>query len=383
MISVYQAILLSLKYAARNRVRSILTIIGIASGMFLYTSVETLQRSLKTMTEATAGDTTLVVYRENRFCPSTSRLPEHYMAEIRRIPSVVEAVPILIVVNNCGASLDVITFRGVPSGELFRYNPDLKVLDGSLEDWKERGDGALIGRHFAAARRLSVGDRFEAAGVTTTISGIIDSPHPQDNSVAYVHLPFLQQTSNIGLGTVTQFNVRVASSDQLEPVAEAIDTLFGSDSAPTVTRPEKAFFAQTAKDMIELIGFTQWMGLGAVLAVIALVSNALVLVARSRVKESAVLQTIGYQQNSIRLLMISEGGLLGFVGGLLGTLGAMAFFSLNRFTFGNEGLTLAIEPSWVVAVMATITAGLLGLLSSLWPAFTAARKPIVQSLRGA
>ena len=48
--------------------------------MFLFTAVETLQRSLAKATEATAADTTLVVYRQNRFCPSTSRLPEHYVA---------------------------------------------------------------------------------------------------------------------------------------------------------------------------------------------------------------------------------------------------------------------------------------------------------------
>ena len=55
-----------------------------------------------------------MVYRENRFCPSTSRLPEYYLDEIRKVPGVREAVPIKIAVNNCGASLDVITFRGVP-----------------------------------------------------------------------------------------------------------------------------------------------------------------------------------------------------------------------------------------------------------------------------
>jgi putative ABC transport system permease protein len=98
----------------RHRVRSLLTILGVASCMFLFTAVETLQRSLAKATEASAADTTLVVYRQNRFCPSASRLPEHYADEIRRIDGVREVVPVQIVVNNCGASLDVVTFRGVP-----------------------------------------------------------------------------------------------------------------------------------------------------------------------------------------------------------------------------------------------------------------------------
>ena len=108
-------ICLAAKQLVRHRIRTLLTLLGVASGMFLFTTVETMQRSLDRATRLRAADTTLVVYRENRFCPQTSRLPEFYEDEIRRIPGVREVVPIKITVNNCGASLDVITFRGVPT----------------------------------------------------------------------------------------------------------------------------------------------------------------------------------------------------------------------------------------------------------------------------
>lgn len=375
--------ILSVKQTLRHRTRSLLTIIGVATGMFLYTSVETLQSALGVMTKETANDTTLVVYRENRYCPATSKLPEHYLSEIRNIDGVEEVVPIQIAVNNCGASLDVIAFRGVPPETLANYNPDMEILDGSLEDWKRRSDGALVGKHFAARRGLKPGDQFEAVGVRVYVSGILDSPLPQDNNVAYVHLPFLQQATSMGLGMVTQFNVKVNSTDLLEIVSEKIDNQFKSDSAPTHTRPEKAFFAQTAKDMIELINFTRWLGLGSVIAVIALVANALLLIARGRVKESAVMQTIGFQQTHLAVLMLWEGLLLGVAGGVIGTLSATAFFSWKRFTFGNEGLTLAIEPSLAVTFGAIFASILLGVVAALWPAHVASRKPIVESLRTA
>ncbi len=374
---------LALKQVWRHRLRSILTIAGVAAGMFLFTAVETMQNSLRVATESTAGDTTLVVYRENRFCPATSRLPEHYLPEIRKIEGVSEVIPIQVTVNNCGASLDVIAFRGVPPGDLIRYNPELEVVDGSFEAWEARRDGALVGAHFAARRGLRPGDQFEAVGVRVYVAGIVRSPLAQDNNVAYVHLPFLQQASKIGLGLVTQFNVRVDSSGQLEPVAAKIDALFQSDSAPTDTRPEKAFFAQTAKDMIEMISFTRWLGLGAVIAVLALVANALLLVARGRVQENAVLQTLGFSQPAIGFLVLWEGALLGLFGGLAGSLPATAFFHWKRYTLGNEGLTLALTPSLQVTLAGLAIAVLLGLLASIWPAVTAARKPIVTSLRSA
>jgi putative ABC transport system permease protein len=60
----------------RHQVRSVLTLSGVAIAMFLFIAVQTLQEGVRQSTQAAAGDTTLVVYRENRFCPAASRLPQ-------------------------------------------------------------------------------------------------------------------------------------------------------------------------------------------------------------------------------------------------------------------------------------------------------------------
>lgn len=378
MIALLQ---LAAKQLLRHRLRTILTVCGVASGMFLFTSVETLQRSLGAATEVTAADTTLVVYRENRFCPMASQLPEHYAEEIRRIDGVREVIPIKITVNNCGASLDVITFRGVPEEMLQKFAPEIEIIAGSDDDWKKRGDGALLGEQFAKRRGLNPGDKFDAVGITVYVAGIIRSPFPQDNNVAYVKLDFLQQASKTGLGIVTQFNVRVEKSSDLKPVADAIDERFKSDQQPTNTRPEKAFFAETAGQLIELIGFTRWLGLAAVVAVIALVANAISLMVRSRVKENAVLRTLGYPGRAILFLVLSEGGLLGFMGGLVGAGLAWSFLRWQSFTMGSEGHTLAILPQVSTALLATAAALVLGVIASIHPALVAIRQPIVKSLR--
>ncbi len=372
---------LALKQVLRHRVRSLLTIAGVGAGMFLFTAVQTMQHSLARVIQSSANDNVLVVYRENRFCPMTSRLPEHYLSEIKRIDGVTEAIPIQIAVNNCGASLDVITFRGVPPETLSRYNPELEIRSGSLEQWQSRSDAALVGENLARRRGLTPGDTFEAVGVRVWVAGIVNSPLQQDNNVAYVHLPYLQQASRIGLGTVTQFNVRVGDSSQIDVVATAIDELFASDSAPTTTRPEKAFFIQTARDMIEMISFTRWIGLGAVLAVLGLVGNALLLAARGRVQESAIFQTIGYSRRMVGSIMVGEGAVLGLAGGLIGSLSASLFFYLRSYTIGNEGLSLALSPSLSVTAAALAIACGLGLIASLWPAWIAAKQPLVKSLR--
>lgn len=372
---------LAMKQLTRHRLRTSLTVLGVASGMFLFTAVETLQHSLGEATEETASDTTLVVYRENRFCPATSQLPEHYVDEIRAMDGVREVIPIKIIVNNCGASLDVITFRGVPEGLLRQFAPEIEMVEGSDAEWRKRGDAALVGEQFARRRGLRPGDKFDAVGITVHVAGVIRSPFPQDNNVAYVKLDFLQQASRAGLGVVTQFNVRVEESSDLKPVAAAIDARFKSDQKPTNTKPEKAFFAETAGQLIELIGFTRWLGLGAVLAVVGLVANSILLMVRGRVKENAVLRTLGYPSRAILFLVLSEGGMLGLMGGLLGAGLAWAFLRWQSFTMGSEGHTLAILPEVSTALFAAVAALVLGVVASVHPAIVAIRQPIVKSLR--
>src|SRR5688572_18753293 len=196
------------KQVSRHRTRTLLTVGGVATAMFLFAAVQAMQAGVKEATEMTAKDTTLVVYRQNRFCPATSRLPEYYGERIAKVPGVVSVVPMKIVVNNCRTSLDVVTFRGVPE-EAFveHYVKDFDLLSGSIDEWKNRTDAALLGETLAKRRGLSVGDRFDAAGVTVYVAGIARSEEPQDQNVGYVHLPFLQRASgDRKLGAVTQFS---------------------------------------------------------------------------------------------------------------------------------------------------------------------------------
>ena len=377
-------ITIAFKYVVRNRTRSILTVFGVATGMFLFGTIETMQDSLKNATEITANDTTLVVYRENRYCPSTSRLPEYYKDEIKKIMGVESVIPVQIVVNNCGTSLDVVVFRGIPADRINAISKNIEVLNGSVNEWLTREDGALIGANLAQRRRLDVGDSFDAAGVTVVVSGIIRSAESsQDDNVAYVHLPFLQQASRVGLGTVTQFLVKVSDSSLLNSVSRQIDNRFKTESEPTDTTPEKAFFASTAKELIELIGFSRWIGIASVFAVIGLIANTILIAVRSKISEHAILKTIGYSQLSISWLIISEAIILSVVGGIAGIAGASIFLHLQKITIGNEGLALAFIPSFSVWLKGFSLSLLLGIVAGVYPAWLAGRQSIASNLRTA
>jgi putative ABC transport system permease protein len=371
-----------LKQAARHRVRTLLTVSGIAIAMFLFTGVQAMQRGVAIATTATAKDTTLVVYRKDRFCPATSELPQDYQSRIERIEGVVSAIPVKVVVSNCRTSLDVVTFRGVPKDDfLSDRGSRIKVVSGSIEDWKRRTDASLIGETLATRRGLRPGMRFDAAGITSYVACIIRSDNAQDENVAYTALEFVQLAGRDRLGIVTQFNVKVADPDLLEPVSAEIDELFSTAQEPTATYGEKAFVGRIADDVIELVGFARWLGIGSLLAVLALIGNAIVLSVQSRIAEHAVLQTLGFTGRLVAALIVAEGVLLALTGGLVGAVVALLVARFGSFALSVEGQSIPIEAGPALLATGLLVCAALGVLAGLVPAIQASRREIAACFR--
>jgi putative ABC transport system permease protein len=373
---------LVLKQIVRHRTRSVLTMSGVGIAMFLFCVVQAMQTGVRDATHASAKDTTLVVYRQNRFCPATSRLPEYYGEQMAKISGVRSVVPMKIVVNNCRTSLDVVTFRGVPRDSFIESHvPRMTLLQGTLDTWQSRSDAALLGETLASRRGLRVGDTFDAAGVTVSVAGIVRSDEPQDQNVAYVHLAYLQQAADKRLGVVTQFNVKVDDPAQMQQVARAIDAHFAHDPEPTATSPEKDFVARAAIDVVRIVGFTQYLAWGSLAAVLALVGNAIVLSVQDRIREHAVLQTLGFDGGLIAKMIVLEGALLGVVGGMIGAAGALMLERWGHLSISAEGLSIHMRAEFGVVLIGLVIAAVLGMVAGLVPAIQASRRPITDCFR--
>ncbi len=370
---------LVLKYIVRHRARTLLTLCGVATAMFLFCAVQAMRSGVATATQETASETNLVVYRENRFCPFTSQLPEDYTRTIAAIPGVKSVAPMRIVVSNCRASLDVVTFRGVQEAAL--QDSDFELLGGSLADWTRRNDAAIVGERLAQRRGLTVGDRLSAAGITVSIAGILTSDNPQDQNVAYVHLDFIQRAAGNKQGIVTQFNVEVTDPNQLDAVASAIDTAFEDSQAPTWTSSEKAFVARAVTDIVRLVEFAGWLGIGSLVAIFALVANAISLSVQDRVKDHAVMQTLGYPESLITRLVVIESLGLSLLGGILGVAVASIISRFGQFTFSVEGLSVIIHADALTIALGLGICAVIGVGAGLLPAIRAARLSTAEAFR--
>jgi putative ABC transport system permease protein len=374
---------LALRMLVRHRMRATLAILGIAVAVFLLCAERAMHAGVREATEGNERDTRLIVYRANRFCPFTSRIPERYADEIAAIPGVRSAVPMQIVVSNCRASLDVVVFRGVRAQDAERtLAPRLRFVDGSLAAFLSRGDGALVGSALAERRRLRVGDRFASAGVTVTVAGVVEAEGAQDRNACFVQLPFLQASAGgVQGGEVTQFEVEVDDPRRMEEVARAIDARFASDAAPTSTRAEKAFVARAAEDLVTIARFAGWVGIAALAAVFALVANTIVLSLEGRTREIAVLQAIGYRARFVAFAIVSEGALLALAGSAIGAGAAYLLLALGDLGIGAEGVMVEFRPSLGAALAATAAALAVGIAAGAIPAASAARRSIVEGLR--
>ncbi len=371
-----------LKHITRHRVRTGLTAAGIAVAMFLFTAVQAMHHGVTLATRSTAEDSTLVVYRKDRFCPATSQMPQDYESRIARINGVSSVIPIAIVVTNCRTSLDVVTFRGVPKEQFLAQRRDsLRVTAGSLDDWLRRTDAAIVGQTLADRRGLRPGMTFDAAGITAVVAAVIRSDDPQDHNVAYTALEFIQLAGRNQLGIVTQFNVRVADPSLLDDVAQRIDDEFRHAQAPTATFTEKAFTARVAQDVVELVRFAWWLGIGCLAAVLALVANAIILSVQSRLSEHAILQTLGYTSRHIAAMIVTEGAIIAVIGGLAGASAAVILARSASLALSVEGQSIPITAGPQLLITGLVVCAVIGTLAGLVPALQASRKDIAACFR--
>ncbi|MFL5339062.1 MAG: ABC transporter permease, partial [Gemmataceae bacterium] len=370
-----------LKSLWRHRTRTALTVSGAAVALVVFTFVGAVQDGLASLTRGAATDRTLIVFQANRFCPSTSRLPEDYARTIAKIDGVRDVVPVQVFMNNCRASLDVIVFNGLPPEKL-RSARDLTLVTGDWGEFERHRDSAVVGQAVARRRGLQVGQRFSIGEVTVTVAGIYTASQPAEENFFYTHLEFLQRTRGLNaVGTVTQFEVRLTDAANAQSTGRSIDAAFRGGPIQTDTRPKGVFQSRAVGDLAELIRIARYLGYACVALVLALVATTTVMAVQDRVRETAVLQTLGFSGPLIFRLVLTESLIVSLTGGLLGVGLALAALAWSGLTVGAEGVMVTFTPSPWLAVSGMGVTAIVGVLAGLVPAWQAARSEIVTSLR--
>lgn len=370
-----------IKSVWRHRARALLTVSGAAVALFVFCVVGSVQQGLERLTKDEDAQRTLIVFQENRFCPTSSRLPQDYANPIHKLPGVREVVPVQVWTNNCRASLDMVVFNGVPPEKLQAARP-LHLISGTWQDFLAQRDAALLGRSVARRRNLALGDQFSIGDLSVKVAGVFQSPVAAEENLIYTQLQFLQHTRGLdAVGLVTQHEVYLTRDADPDAVARAIDETLRAGPVATTTRRKGAFQASTLSDLADLIGFAHWLGYASALLVFSLVATTTLMSVQDRIREHAVLQTLGMRPARVFRLVVAESLLLCLSGGLVGTGLALIALAWNRMAVGAEGVTLAFHPSWGLGALGILLSLVLGVLAGFLPALQAARTVIVRALR--
>jgi len=176
-----------------------------------------------------------------------------------------------------------------------------------------------------------------------------------------------------------------------------VRTKEGADVDEVAARVEEALKARGSKittvtysDISEAIG-TMTSTVSAFLAGIAGISllvggvgvmNTMFTSVLERTKEIGVMKAVGAKNSHVMSIFLIESGLMGLVGGIVGTvlglgLSALASSFIGRF-FGVD-MVMVISPLVILYTLAGSFA--LGAVAGLWPARRAAKLPVVDALR--
>ena len=371
----------TLKTLWRHRSRTILTVSGSAIALFVFCFVGAVQEGMNDLQRRQKAKRSLIAFQANKFCPATSHLPQDYDQQIARLDGVREVIPIQVFTNNCRASLDVVVFYGVPPEKL-RKARDFELVSGNWSQFEQHQDAAVVGRAVAARRRIKVGDKFSIGELSVNVAGIYKSDDPAEDNYIYSHLEFLQRGKGMNLvGTVTQLEILL--NEGVDPITKCkeIDNKFRGGPVETDTRPKGVFQAKSLGDLTQLIDMVHYLGYACVGLVLALVATTTVMSVQDRIKEHAILQTIGFSGPRVFRLVMTESVLLSVAGGIIGVGAAMLMLKISSLSVGAEAVTIAFTPSVRLAITGLIVSIITGTVAGIIPAFHAARTKIVPALR--
>ncbi|MCB9675529.1 MAG: ABC transporter permease [Alphaproteobacteria bacterium] len=307
-----------------------------------------------------------------------------------------------------------ITSRFYPGGDLVRWgerdgsfevratHPDHKYLENTIivggrflndRDIDEKRKVAVVGREvvkqlFRGADPL--GEWITVRGVLFRVVGVFEDTGGDDEE-AMIYLPITTaQSAFAGGESVRQimFTVGDASVEQTDAMTEEARLMLArrhhfspEDTRAVRVRNNVERFAQVKQIFALLGGFVWIVGLGTVMAGIVGVSNIMLVSVKERTREIGIRKALGATPGSIVGMILTEALLLTGVSGYAGlVVGVASLEAINRFVPENDYIRSPdVDLGVAVAALGLLTVA--GAIAGLVPAIRAASVDPIVALR--
>ena len=367
--------------AMRSKRRTILTIASIFVSLFLFATLRTVLTSFDASLEV-ADAARLVIRRSTSL---TFPLPLSYRDRIAQIPGV-EAVTwsnwfggVYQDPRNFFAQFAVDGPTYIPMYSEYTIDPQER------ENFLRERTACLVGEKLAKKYGFKVGDRLPLQGTifpgewAFTIRGIIRAGSPNlDTNVMLFNWDYLNERAG-NPGQVGIYIVKLADPARAGEIARTIDATFSNSAAETRTETEKAFQLGFISMLGNIRAIIFAVGTAIIIAIFLVAMNTMMMAARERTREMAILKAIGFTDRMVMALVLGESALIALVGGLLGPAFAKLVFSVTDFTAGGFFPSFTVTGGTIHRALVIAIA--LGVISGAIPAYNAARLKVVDALR--
>jgi len=273
-----------------------------------------------------------------------------------------------------------VPLRGVSIGAL-KVRPGVRIIEGRM--FSPGTNEIVVGR--AASNQfagLSVGSQTNWGQNTWKVVGIFDANGSAAESEIWCDAKVLQGAYHRG-NSYQSVYVRLERVEGFQAFKDAL-TSNPQISVTAIREPEYyAAQSEVLHTIIRTVGFiiAGLMGIGAVFGAV----NTMYTAVASRTREIATLRALGFRNFPVVLSVLSEAVVLSLIGCAIGGAAAWLAFdgyqtsTMNFQSFSQVAFTFAVTPA--LLGQALIYSVAMGLLGGLFPAWRAARLPVVTALR--
>jgi putative ABC transport system permease protein len=371
---------LMLRNLTRQPLRTMLTMLGVAASIFIFAALLSLDHGTRAMVEQSSSANIVTVFEKYKACPPYSRIPIAYGETIAELPHVVDVMPERFLLSNCKTTTDLVAVHGIPPDKLRDFR-EIEIDDAAYAAFASERGAAIVGSLVAEKYGWRPGDQvtLEQLGVSFTVRGIFKAEGSMDNLIL-VDREYLEASTG-EIGWVTVFYVKVDDEQNVNTVANSIDSSFANYQSQTKSGPEDSFILGMIQDFRDMVQFVQLVAYMALVLLLAAVANSVSMSVRERLREMAILKLVGFRSERVAALVLGEAVLVALLGAALGAGLAWLVLGLGSFAISIEGFTITPRISPQIVLTALIAGTLLGYAGAYIPTRGGSRRPIIAAMR--
>jgi putative ABC transport system permease protein len=383
---------LNLRSLSQRLGSSAVTVFGVAGVVVVLVGVLSIAQGFRRAMMTGGEPLTAIVLRAGASSEMGSMLDLNIVRVVRDAPGIarnegrsVASGEFTVVVRHpqvgTGRTMNV-SLRGVESAA-FDVRHGIRIVDG--RPFQPGRQEVIVGR--AAARQLenvTIGGSIRWGGSLWNVVGVFQGDGGAVESEVWCDLGMLQQAFH-RQNAYQAVYARLESYDSFDVLRAA---LANDPRLEVDVRRASEYYADQSRPLTSLITtaglfIALLMGAGAVFAAVNTMYASVV----SRTREIGTLRAIGFGSMSVVFSVLIEAALLAAAGGAIGAIAAWLLFdgravsTLNFRSMSQVAFAFAVtRPLVLQAILYAVSIGLIG---ALWPAWRAARLPIVSALRDA